>query len=275
MNTTIYTYIKQIKKELITIYINNYKKPKQWITPTGEYQTVIENILEQTHILIAGCSGSGKSVLINNLIYTALYKSPNNCRFILLDPKRVELRDYMHLPHTMAYADETNDINYLLNQTVDIMEHRYKRMAQQGLKQSTEGDIYVIVDEFGDLMATCKSKVEPPIIRLAQLGRAANIHLILAAQNPSRQTITAGIQVNMTAQIALRCRNKIESRMIIGQNGAEELPQYGFGLYYAPWLMSPVQIQISKIEDAEIKRFVDWWTNQIKRTKRTIFSRSR
>lgn len=254
------------------MYINNYKKPKEWANPAGEYQSVIENILEQTHVLIAGCSGSGKSVLINNLIYTALYKSPDNCRFVLLDPKRVELRDYMHLPHTLAYADETGDIIQLLNQTVDVMEHRYKRMAQQGLKQSTETDIYIIADEFGDLMTTCKSDVEPLIIRLAQLGRAANMHLILAAQNPSRQTITAGIQVNMTAQIALRCRNKIESRMIIGQSGAEELPQYGFGLYYAPWLTSPSQIQISKIEDTEIKRLIDWWTSQ---TKYAIFSHSR
>ena len=254
------------------MYINRYKKPKKWTTPAGEYQTVIENILEQTHVLIAGCSGSGKSVLINNLIYTALYKSPDDCRFVLLDPKRVELRNYMHLPHTIAYADETSGIVQLLNQTVEIMEQRYKRMAQQGLKQSTEGDIYVIADEFGDLMTTCKAKAEPLIIRLAQLGRAANVHLVLAAQNPSRQTITAGIQINMTAQIALRCRNKIESRMIIGQSGAEELPQCGFGLYYAPRLASPVQIQINKIEDTEIKRLIDWWASQ---TKHPIFSRSR
>lgn len=254
------------------MYINNYKTPKQWETPAGSYQNASADILEQSHVLIAGCSGSGKSVLINNLIYTALYKSPNSCRFILIDPKRVELRDYMNLPHTMAYADETSDIIHLLNQTVEVMEQRYKRMAQQGLKQSTEADIYIIADEFGDLMTTCKSDVEPLVIRLAQLGRATNVHLILAAQNPSRQTITAGIQVNMTAQIALRCRNKIESRMIIGQNGAEELPQYGHGLYYAPWMLSPEQITINKIEDAELKRLVDWWSNQ---TKHSIFFRSR
>lgn len=252
------------------MYINKYNAPKEWITPTGTYQKLSADILDQTHILIAGCSGSGKSVLINNIIYTALYKSPNNCRFILLDPKRVELCDYMYLPHTMAYADNANDIIYLLSQSVDIMEERYKRMKSQGLKKSTETEIYIIVDEFGDLMTTSKAEVEPYIIRLAQLGRAANIHLILAAQNPNRQTITAGIQVNITAQVALRCRNKIESRMIISQNGAEELPQYGFGLYYAPWMSAPEQVKINQIEEKEIHRLIEWWTNQI---KQSIFSR--
>ena len=114
-------------------------------------------------------------------------------------------------------------------------------------------------------MTTSKKQVEPLIIRLAQLGRAAGIHLILATQNPSRQVITAGIKANIVSSVALRCREAIESRMIIGCKGAELLPRYGYGLYYTPEHTVPQEIVIPLTSDAEISKRIAHWTRQDKR----------
>lgn len=246
---------------------------KQWKTPAGQAQNFAVDALSQAHLLVAGSTGSGKSVLINNLIYTALYKSPNDVALILIDPKRVELVQYKPLPHCIAYASEPDDIIFTLRQSVQLMEQRYKRMQKLGIRQSTEAHIYIIVDEFGDLMTVNRKQAEPLIIRLSQLGRAANIHLILATQNPSRKVITAGIQLNMTASIALHCRDKIESRMITGQIGAENLPLFGYGLYLTPHYTNPQLIRINKINDKALIDRVKWWTDQMH--KSFIFRRSR
>lgn len=245
---------------------------KRWKTPPGQAQNFAVDALNQAHLLVAGSTGTGKSVLINNLIYTALYRSPEDVKLILIDPKRVELVQYKPLPHCIAYASEPEEIIKTLEKSLDLMEARYKRMQKLGIRQSTEPHIYIIVDEFGDLMTVSRKQSEPLIIRLTQLGRAANIHLIIATQNPSRKVITAGIQLNMTASIALHCRDKIESRMITGQPGAEKLPQFGYGLYLTPHYTNPQLIRINKIDDKALSDRVKWWTDQ---TKSFIFRRSR
>lgn len=238
---------------------------KKWYTPGGEYYEHIQHMTEQNHLLIAGCSGSGKSVLINTLIHTLLLKSPATVKMILIDPKRVELSEYKKLPHCIGYASNSEGIISLLNNAVVEMERRYKVMERQGLRKTEETHIYIIFDEFGDLMTTSKKQVEPLIIRLAQLGRAAGIHLILATQNPSRQVITAGIKANIVSSVALRCREAIESRMIIGCKGAELLPRYGYGLYYTPEHTVPQEIVIPLTSDAEISERITHWTRQDKR----------
>ncbi len=245
---------------------------KTWITPEGEYYEHIEHMTQQHHLLIAGCSGSGKSVLINTLIHTLLLKSPATLELMLIDPKRVELSDYRKLPHTVGYASEHSDIIKLLQSAVDIMERRYKETQRKGLKEYEGKHLYIIFDEFGDLMTTSKKQVEPLIIRLAQLGRAARIHLILATQNPSRQTITAGIKVNITASVALRCREPIESRMIIGSKGAELLPRYGQGYYITPDHTVPQLIPIPLTQSQDLRQRVEWWKSQNKSIFR-IFTR--
>lgn len=242
--------------------------PKTWTTPGGEYYQHIEHMLNQYHLLIGGASRSGKSVLLNTIIHTALLKSPATLEFMLIDPKRVELSEYRKLPHTIGYASEHSDIIKLLQSAIDIMERRYKEMSRKKVKAYEGKHLYIIFDEFGDLMTTSKKAVEPLIIRLAQLGAAAQIHLILATQNSSRQTITAGIKVNITASVALRCREPIESRMIIGVKGAETLPKHGHGYYYTPDHTAPQLVPIPLTTDEEIKQRVQWWTNQNK----SIFS---
>lgn len=242
---------------------------KEWKTPGGTTAAVCIDMLTQPHLLIAGSTGSGKSVLINSLIYTALYKSPLRCQLILIDPKRVELIDYKHLPHTIAYASEPSDIVAALTAAVSIMENRYKRMQAARIKKSTESEIYVIVDEFADLMTTQKRETMPLIIRIAQLGRAANIHLVIATQRPTRDIINGQIKVNIDTRVALRCPTAQDSRNIINAKGAETLPRYGYGYYLTPSGCELVKIPMTPPE--AIAERVQWWEAQ--KPHKSIFDR--
>lgn len=243
--------------------------PKEWKTPGGTAAAVCLDMLKQPHILIAGSTGSGKSVLINSLIYTALYNAPHRLQLVLIDPKRVELIDYKPLPHTITYASEPPDIAAALVGAVDTMEERYKRMQAAHMKKSSEPDIYIIIDEFADLMTTQKRETMPQIIRLAQLGRAANLHLILATQRPTRDIINGQIKVNLDSRIALRCPTAQDSRNIINTKGAETLPRYGFGYYLTPKGCELIKIPMTPPE--ELAARVEWWTSQARH--KSIFER--
>lgn len=238
---------------------------KQWKTPGGTAAAVCLDMLEQPHLLIAGSTGSGKSVLINSLIYTALYKSPNRYQFILIDPKRVELVDYKPLPHTISYSSEMADILEALQTAIDLMENRYKAMQRQRIKKSNAADIYIIIDEYADLIIQAKKQVERYIMRLSQLGRAANIHLILATQRPTRDIITGAIKVNLDSRVALRCPSPVDSRNIIDVKGAEALPRYGYGYYRTAAGLKLVSIPM--IDPKDIASRVKWW-----RAQKSIFS---
>lgn len=233
---------------------------KVWYTPGGEASGICLDMLKRPHLLIAGATGSGKSVLINSLIYTALYKAPGDVNFVLIDPKRVELHKYKALPHTMRYACEIDDILQALIDSLMLMENRYRRMQRAGLEQSEDGHVYIMIDEYADLIIQAKKRVEPFIIRLAQLGRAANVHLIVATQRPTRDIITGAVKVNIDTRVALRCPSPQDSRNIIDQKGAEDLPQYGYGFYRRSEGMDIVQIPMTPKPD--ILARVRWWTDQ-------------
>jgi S-DNA-T family DNA segregation ATPase FtsK/SpoIIIE len=220
-------------------------------------------MLKQPHLLIAGSTGSGKSVLINSLIYTALYKPPTVCGFILIDPKRVELNQYRPLPHCLRYASEPDEIAATLAAAVALMDDRYKALQAQGLKEWDGGHIYIIIDEFADLMTTQKRNTLPQLQRLAQLGRAAHLHLIAATQRPTKDIINGQIKVNMDSRLALRCPTAQDSRNIINTKGAETLPRYGFGYYLTPETMTPQLIHIPYTSPPDIANRVKWWTDQI------------
>lgn len=237
-------------------------KKKYWNTPGGELNNLYADILEQPHILIAGATGSGKSVIINGLIYSALYQSPNKVGFILIDPKRVELITYKNLPHTIDYASEPLEIVRAIKYAVEIMESRYREMQAKRQKKSDKPDIYVIIDEFADLITTNKKQVLPLLCRIAQLGRAAGVHLFIATQRPTRDIINGQIKVNIDARLALRVPTAQDSRNIINQNGAECLPRYGKGYYLTPDTMEPVPVDIPYIKEAELQARADWWIKQ-------------
>lgn len=228
-----------------------------WTTPTGDYFTLYKDMLKQPHLLIAGATGSGKSVVINGLVYTALYDSPAAVQFILIDPKRVELVDYKPLPHTVQYASEPGEMVQALEKAMEITETRYRAMQAQRVKKYSGAALYVIIDELADLMTTDRRHVQPLLQRLAQIGRAANLHIIAATQCPLSAVIPTPIKVNFDSRIGLRTRSKQDSRNILGLPGCETLPRYGQGYY-----MTPAGLQLYNIpmySPAEVQRLIDYW----------------
>lgn len=231
-----------------------------WTTPAGSTYRLYADMLQQPHLLIAGATGSGKSVVINGLISTALYKAPCDVGFILVDPKRVELSQYKRLPHVIRYASEPADMIAALDAALAITEQRYRTMQKQGLRKSAEGDVYVIIDELADLMTTNKKAVQPRLQRLCQIGRAARVHVIAATQCPLATVIPTAISVNFDARVGLRTRNAQDSRNILQRTGCELLPRYGQGYYMTPEGLTLYNIPM--IPDAETGRLCSWWMDK-------------
>lgn len=233
---------------------------KVWNTPKLEYFNLYQDMLNQIHLLIAGATGSGKSVIINGMIITALKDSPAKVQFILIDPKRVELADYRNLPHTIAYASEPGSMVKALQYAMQITEKRYTEMQKAGHKKYTGCAVYVFIDELADLMTTNKKAVEPLIQRLCQIGRAANIHVVAATQSPVAAVIPTPIKVNFDSRIGLRTRSAQDSRNILGVKGCETLPAYGQGYY-----MTAQQIQLYHMpmySPETTARIINHWTQQ-------------
>lgn len=236
-----------------------------WTTPTGEYFSLYKDMLKQPHLLIAGATGSGKSVVINDLIYTALYDSPAAVQFILIDPKRVELVDYKPLPHTLQYASEPGDMVQALEKAMEITETRYKAMQAQHVKKYGGGAVYVVIDELADLMTTDRRHVQPLLQRLCQIGRAANVHVIAATQCPLATVIPTPIKVNFDSRVALRTRSAQDSRNILGVKGCELLPRYGQGYYMTPDGLTLYNVPMQAPDD--IAALVTYWKRQKPRLK--------
>ena len=233
---------------------------KTWYLPKGTTYNLFADMSVQNHLLIAGATGSGKSVVINGIIATLLYKAPCQAEFILIDPKRVELSPYKKLPHTIRYASEPKEMIEALNLAMRICDDRYRQMEKAGHRLYKGSDIYVIVDEYADLMTTLKKQTAPIIRRLAQIGRASRIHLIIATQCPLREIIDTPIKCNIDSRVGLRTRSAQDSRNILGYAGLENLPQYGQGIYMTP--KGDNLYNIPYVDEAEQRRLISWWMNQ-------------
>lgn len=214
-----------------------------------------------SHVLVAGSTGSGKSVFLNDCIYSLLANSKStDIELYLIDPKRVELNQYKNLPHVKGFATERDDIIFLLDTVLRLMENRYKAMEQLGMKKFENARVYVIVDELADLMTTMKKDVFYRLQRIAQLGRAANICLVVATQAPSRKIIPAELTLNFTHKICLHCDTAIESRQVLNQPGGEELPRYGECIMRSPDGLE--RFGIPYITDDQITERVTAWMNE-------------
>ena len=183
---------------------------------------MLEALLDSPHSLIAGTTGSGKSVMLHSLMFAAMAR---NAYFIFIDLKRVEMADFKDLPNTVAYATEEEDAVKALDLAIAIMEKRYKEMTG---KMYDGAELYIVIDEMADLVGTSKKCLER-MVRIGRLGRAARVHMICATQDPSRRTLKAQLMQNFTACLALRCKTAIESRQVTGYPGAELLPKHGEG----------------------------------------------
>jgi len=225
------------------------------------------------HLLIAGTTGSGKSVCVNSIICCLLLNnSPANLRMIMVDPKRVELTGYNGIPHLLSpVITDTEKVVGALQWIQREMDARYHRFSQVGTRNISEYNksqpdkfpyMVVVIDELADLMMLAPDETERALTRLAQLARATGIHLILATQRPSTDVVTGLIKANFPARIAFAVASGIDSRVILDQPGAERLLGRGDMLFQAPDAAAPVRLQGVFITDQEIARTVDYWRLQ-------------
>lgn len=209
----------------------------------------------QLHTLIAGCTGSGKSVFLNNLICYIL--SQDNTGLILIDPKKVELSQYRNTTHTIMYGDIPSAIEQTLRYAVALMNKRYDIMQAQGIRKYTEEPVYVIIDELASFstieeLRPCNALLS----QLATLARAANIFLIACTQRPTNDVITPLYKVNCDCKIALRTASEQESRNIIGISDAKRLPKNGKCIMTHPDYLEPVILPVDFHTDKEIEEYI-------------------
>ena len=239
--------------------------PKAYKTPSGAAYTPFLYMADRPHLLIAGATGSGKSVALNGIIYTMLMtRSPFECRFVLIDPKRVELMQYRDLPHTARYAAEPGDIVRSLQWALEETDRRFTCMQQHRLREYEGADLYIIIDELADLMVSMKKDTLPVLQRLAQIGRAARVHVIACSQNIMAQTIPTVLRCNFPAILGLRTANAQQSRFLINAIGCESLPdpkKEGIGYGFLRDGADLTKIKIYKHSDAEIEGLVRYWTS--------------
>ena len=298
-----------------TVYIRELVESPKFKANTGALPMILgkdiggtptyADLAKMPHLLVAGTTGSGKSVAINTMILSLLYRfTPAECRLILVDPKMVELSVYNNIPHllTPVVTDAPKAV-VALKWAVREMEDRYRAMSQLGvrnidgynqklLQASREGRvltrrvqtgfdpttgkpiieeqpfdltpipyIVMIVDEMSDLMGQCGKEAEPPILRLAQMARAVGIHLILATQRPSVDVITGLIKANFPTRISFQVTNKIDSRTILDEQGAEQLLGRG-DMLYRPAGSKPLRLHGPFVSDEEVERVVTFWRSQ-------------
>jgi S-DNA-T family DNA segregation ATPase FtsK/SpoIIIE len=235
------------------------------------------NLESMPHLLIAGTTGSGKSVCVNSILSCLLlHNTPDDLRIILVDPKRVELTNYNGVPHLLApVVVEIERVVGALQWMTREMDNRYHKFAEMGARNIADYNarmaaqggkklphLVIVVDELADLMMIAPDETERTITRLAQLARATGIHMILATQRPSVDVVTGLIKANFPARIAFAVASNTDSRVILDQPGAERLLGRGDMLFQAPDAPAPVRLQGVFVSDVEITRLVDYWRVQ-------------
>ncbi len=244
---------------------------------------VVANLAKMPHLLIAGSTGSGKTIALNAMILNLLYQNPPNLlKFILIDPKRVEFQVYSDIPHLLApvVVDTQKTVN-ALKWAVAEMERRFETLAAARARDILSFNsnkkaivqhgplpyIVVVIDELADLMAARGKEIEALIVRLAQMARAVGIHLVLATQRPSVEVITGLIKANITTRVAFQVASQIDSRTVLDMSGAEKLLGNGDMLYLAGDAQKPKRVQGSYISEKEVRRVADYLREEGERMK--------
>lgn len=231
--------------------------------PQGPIYTLYREMLDQTHLLIAGATGAGKSTLLNGIICTALHYTPTEKQLVLLDRKGTELKQYRTTPHCITYAKKPRDMLQALRDAQQTMQARYNYMDQENLKTYPGTDIYIIIDELADLMTTHKREAAPLLQIIGQLARASKIHMIACTQSPLREIIPTPIKCNFPARVALKTATRQDSRNIIDQGGAELLPdpqtEHKASCYYRHGAITELCEGLPAIPDEEQQRLIEYW----------------
>lgn len=247
-------------------------------------KSIVADLKSMPHLLIAGSTGSGKSVCINSIIISLLYKArPDEVKFVLVDPKVVELGNYNDIPHLLIpVVTDPSKAAAALNWAVVEMTDRYKKFAEAGVRDlqsfndtmrergetaNVLPQIVIIIDELADLMMAAPSQVEESICRLAQMARAAGMHLIVATQRPSVDVITGVIKANIPSRIAFAVSSQVDSRTILDMAGAEKLVGKGDMLFNPLGMPKPIRVQGTFISDAEVHKVLDFVKGQSPKTE--------
>lgn len=225
---------------------------------------IVFDILDSVHTIIAGVTGSGKSVLLNDIIYTIIKNySADDCRLILCDPKRIEFAKYKRLPHVLRYGNDTYSIISALRKAHDLMEQRYRIAESDPWEEPDFIPVYVIIDELADLLQAedrqLRKEYTSVLYELVRKSRSANIHLIVATQSPQKSCFPSWVQNNFTMKVALRCDTPIQSQQILGQGykGAEKLEGVGNALVKREGNNCLTYVSIPYIELSEIRKVVE------------------
>ncbi|MBR5773590.1 MAG: DNA translocase FtsK, partial [Clostridia bacterium] len=267
-------------KELIDC--NDFKGAKSKLTVALgrdiEGNPICADLAKMPHVLIAGATGSGKSVCINSMIISLLYKAtPSEVKFIMIDPKTVELSNYNGIPHLLVpVVTEPSKASGALKWAVQEMDKRYRKFAETGVRdlasynhrcENSEDmekmpQIVIIIDELADLMMVARNEVEDSICRLAQKARAAGMHLVLATQRPSVNVITGVIKANIPSRVAFAVSSQVDSRTILDMSGAEKLLGKGDMLFSPIGMSNPKRVQGCFVSDEEIEAVVEFVKNE-------------
>lgn len=228
-----------------------------------------KKVLErQHHTLVAGCSGSGKSVAIHDILYTAMLNDPWHNLFVLIDTKKVELVDFKDAPHTAKYCDDPDEVYLVLKNAMNVMDRRFERMQAERRKKTSEPTVWVVIDEYYDVMTLCDKRCKAILNRISSAGRAAGILLLVGTQRTTRDTLSGMIATNFSVKIGLRTITAQDSRNILKVNGCENLPKFGKGIMQIDGINE--EIEIPYTEDDKIQERVDYWKKYYSENGKTV-----
>ena len=262
--------VAKIDRDIVTLrqtvqHLTPYRTPTTAALGLDDAgQPVIVDIANMPHMLIAGATGSGKSVALNTILCSMLYSAtPTMTQYIMIDPKQVELSIYAGLPHLASpIITSAGEAVKTLQSVNTAMDQRYRAMARKRTKSGAEAGfprMVIVIDELADLMLTSKNAVEESIIRIAQLGRAAGIHLLIATQKPVVSVVTGLIQGNIPCKLALQTASTGDSVRILGHKGAESLLGRGDALLKLPDRVQELRLQCAYTSDQDISAIVNYW----------------
>lgn len=239
--------------------------PRSYRTPGGRVYKLYQYLSTLPHLLIAGATGSGKSVTLNGIIYAILAtRSPFESQFVFIDPKKVELVQYADLPHTIKYASEPSEFSEALDAALRETERRFSLMQAARVKDFDGPHLYVVIDELADLMVSHKAVTLPQLQRLAQIGRAARVHVIACSQNIMAQTIPTVLKCNFTTILGLRTATAQQSRFLIAAPGCERLPNPQRTHTAAAFLRDGADLErvdLYMYAEEDLHSMINYWTS--------------